>query len=117
MKYTIRAADICCIYGSELTGYNGTLERICTYRKKRRALAMRKFEKLTVWNDQYDIMCGECAVHEYETWNGVTEAELQKEYEMEKLASEIDRMMTAPADTFEEWLNENIDGGWIRIAE
>jgi hypothetical protein len=56
-------------------------------------------------------------VHEYETWNEVTEDELQKDYEMEKLASGIDQMMSAPADTFEEWLKENIEGGWIRITE
>ena len=78
---------------------------------------MPKYEKLTVWEDPFDIMCGECEVHEYETWNEVTEDELREYYEMEKQASEIDQMIPFPADTFEEWLKENIEDGWIRIAE
>jgi hypothetical protein len=34
--------DVWYIYGAELTGYNGTLERICTYQKKRRNIIMWK---------------------------------------------------------------------------
>lgn len=75
---------------------------------------MAGYEGLTVWEDPFDLMCGDCKVHTYETWNPVTEDELRKDWEMEKLASEIDPMFPTPAATFEGWLAENLASGWIR---
>jgi hypothetical protein len=38
--------DVWYIYGAELTGYISRLERICTYKKKRRHIAMKTIEIL-----------------------------------------------------------------------
>ncbi len=75
---------------------------------------MAKYEKLTVWDDPFDIMCGDCSVHTHETWNEVTEEELQEDWEMEKQAYEYDHIIPTPAENFEDWLAENIEDGWIR---
>ena len=77
----------------------------------------QNFERLTIWEDPYDIMCGECEVHTYETWNPATLEELKTDYEMEKTMPLFDPEMPETPDTFEEWLEQSIRDGYIRIAE
>lgn len=78
-------------------------------------------EKLTIWDDPYDVMCGDCEVHTYETWSGVTDEELHEMWEMDQqvLAHasggklDLSRVF-CPEATFEGWLALSIALGYIR---
>ncbi|MCD8109537.1 MAG: hypothetical protein LUE14_05495 [Clostridiales bacterium] len=89
-----------------------------------------KYERLTIWDDPFDIACGDCEVHTHETWNEVTEEELH-EFHAECIEADINTLdyqkadyetMTGNAwedtpDDFEEFKSQMIEDGMLRVRE
>lgn len=84
-----------------------------------------RYEVKKIDMDPFDLMCGECPVHELEYWEAVTEEELLEQHaEMiiaDKYIPERDREALKdeygwePAEEdFNEWLEHSIRDGYIR---
>lgn len=86
---------------------------------------MKRYEMKQYASDPFDVMCGDCPVHEIEYWQEVTEDELKEEhlYQLGADASMPDferEMMQAEGnwwptpEKYEDWLAECIKDGCIR---
>lgn len=97
--------------------------------KKRRHKTMT-YEKLNIWDDPFDIACGDCEVHTHETWDKMTEEELH-EFHEECIEADINtpdyqkkdyEAMTGNAwedtpDDFGEFVAQMIADGMLRVKE
>lgn len=68
-----------------------------------------KYEIMVYGSDPFDIMCGDCPVHEISWWEEITLDELHDRYD-----EEVSEDATIPA--FDDWLAKNITDGYIRTV-
>lgn len=89
-------------------------------------MEITKYEIKRFGDDPFDIMCGDCPVHEIEWWEEATLEDLRnthaEELEMDAsipdwMAKEMREEGWKPTATdFGEWLKQNIKDGYIRVA-
>lgn len=84
-----------------------------------------RYEVKKIDKDPFDLMCGDCPVHEFEYWETVTEEELRNDHASmvieDKYIPERDREALKDEygwepveEDFNEWLEHNIREGYIR---
>ena len=56
-------------------------EEFCEEMDRQTEQTAVKYEKLSIWDDPFDIACGDCEVHTHETWDEITEEELHEFHE------------------------------------
>lgn len=89
-----------------------------------------KYEVIRYESDPFDIMCGDCPVHEIEVWEEITLEELHEMHREfieedenipDYIKDEIDeqtgkRCWTLTPKNFEEFLKEEISSGHIKVS-
>lgn len=82
-------------------------------------MSKMKYEIKIVETDPFDIMCGDCPVHEIEWWYEVSVVELhqlhEEQMEMDEYMMDDDRWEPTEPD-FDTWLRQSIENGYVRTA-
>ncbi|MCC8101813.1 MAG: hypothetical protein LIP11_05985 [Clostridiales bacterium] len=105
-------------------------EEFCEEMDRQTEQTAVKYEKLSIWDDPFDIACGDCEVHTHETWDEITEEELH-EFHEECIEADINtpdyqkrdyEAMTGKAwedtpDDFGEFVAQMIADGVLRVKE